>query len=122
MCRAFPDSDYYDSPALHISLQPQLVQSSDRDMEFPRSQDALFQSKLGFRYIPLGWKVLFWFPIFVFPPPLKCTPLSRQKNRELKVEALPTKKCLLPAFVTQRIPVEVFGNSMPDDAFECYRT
>jgi hypothetical protein len=53
---------------------------------------------------------------------LKCTPLSRQKNRELKVEALPTKKCLLPAFVTQRIPVEVFGNSMPDDAFECYRT
>jgi hypothetical protein len=54
MCRAFLCSDYYDPPALRASLQPQLAQSSDRDTKFPRSQDALLQSGLGSRYIPMG--------------------------------------------------------------------
>ena len=53
MYGAFLRSDYYDSPVLRVSHQPQLTQSLDRYTKFPRSQGLLFQLDLGFRYIPV---------------------------------------------------------------------
>ena len=82
MCQTFSDSDYYESSELHVSHQPQLVQSWDRSMKFPRSQGALSQSDSGFRYIPCQGKSPYVFGLSSFRslrPRLKCltyTPLA----------------------------------------------
>jgi len=51
---------------------------------------------------------------------MNCTPLSRQKNGDLKV--VPPDFHLTTHFIAiQKIPVLVFDNLVPDDAFEYYR-
>lgn len=69
MYEAFPHSDYYDSSVLRVPHQPQLVQFFNRDTKFPRSQDTLFRSKVGFHYIPCQGERSYVFVLSSFRSP-----------------------------------------------------
>ncbi len=107
MCQAFPDSDYYDPPALRVSHQPQLVQCSHRSTKFPRSQSVLFQLNLGSHYAPDQGDRSYVFVLSSFRslrPRQKCmayTPNSQRHLRTCRSLFIPLRKELeLPSVST----------------------